>query len=201
MIVIYPGVYSATATPVNASSSALFLDPGASYSTQVVCSPGQVIISYSSGTERDGPVCSFYNANSAVYGATILRNNNAKAESYMTAFVNNTTAGFAGKMYNTVLRETNANNKWSLQYDNSAVGTGELVYCSVYTLAAGLADYSGGSGFKVTNCAFNYAYGTTAATVTNAQILASNNMNPTTYVSPGVTTAGVYYGTYAWPAP
>ena len=100
--------------------------------------------------------------------------------------------------YNCVFQETNANNNWSILYDNNSSASATVNNCSFYVSAAGLGDYSGGTSFSIINCAFNYTYSTTVTTNTNSYILSSHNMNSTTYVSPGATNQGVYYGTYAW---
>lgn len=201
MIVVRPGTYNVTLSGASLGSWAFFDFAGGR--TVYVCAPGQVIFNYTaSATYRDVGLCKFSLTTSAVYGAIINRNNGGKTLNYSTAFFNNTTVGYVGSMVNCAISEVNANNTWAVQYDNSAAGTGSATNCSFYNLATGLGSYGGSASLTLTNCAFNYGYGTEPGTHTNELILTSHNMTSGSatppYVSPGTTTQGVYYGTYAW---
>jgi hypothetical protein len=201
MIVVRPGTYSvAVMSPSGSSSSALF--DVANGSTVYVCAPGKTIINFTSNANRDGSLCHFGKSASAVYGAIIRRDNAGKTLNYSTAFFNNTTATYLGTLYNCAISEVNANNAWAIQYDNGATGTGKADYCSFYVLAAGQSSYGGSTSLTVSNSTFNYGYGTDNGIHTNELTLTSHNMTSESatppYVSPGTTTQGVYYGTYAW---
>ena len=203
-IIVYPGTYTMSPYYINGGNvSAGIADVNPSGSNQkpttFICAPGKVIISFTSdATARDGPAVFQNGTTSGVYGAIIKRNNNGKATNYSTAFFAGTWGGGYGVYYNCVFQETNANNNWSILYDNNSSASATVNNCSFYVSAAGLGDYSGGTSFSIINCAFNYTYSTTVTTNTNSYILSSHNMNSTTYVSPGATNQGVYYGTYAW---
>ena len=202
-IIVYPGTYNMSPYYIGANVSAGIADVNPSGSTSktttFICAPGKVIISFTSdATARDGPAVFQSGTTSGVYGAIIKRNNNGKTTSYSTAFFAGTWGGAYGVYYNCVFQETNANNAWSILYDNGSTGSATVNNCSFYVSAAGLGDYSGGTSFSIINCAFNYTYSTTVTTNTNSYILTSHNMNSTTYVSPGATNQGVWYGTYAW---
>ena len=200
MIIVYPGTY--TSTPVNTGSASYVLnDYSATYSTVWVCSPGRVIIQWTRGAARDAAVVNFLSANSAVYGAIFKRNNNGEVTNYSLAFCNSQSAAQLGSIYNCVYQETNANSNWSLVYNNSNTVTGTINNCTFAVNEAADGDYSSGANQVFNNCVYNWTYTSTGAgtsTQNNPQILASHNLNFTTYVAPGVTTAGVYSGTYAW---
>ena len=203
MIVVRPGTYSVSVTSVSSASYAFFDPANGANSTIYVCAPGKTVFNFTSGAARDGAICSFNNASSAMYGAIILRNNNGKTLNYSTAFFNNQTAGYLGTLYNCVVGETNANNKWAVQYDNGAAGTGKANNCSFYVGAAGQPSYGGSTSLTLTNCVFNYGYGTDNGTHNNELVLSpTGTMTSGTafppYVSPGTSTQGVYGGTYAW---
>ena len=132
--------------------------------------------------------------------ASVYFNGKGAGEPYAVAFFNNTTSNFYGSLYNCAIVETNANGNWSLQYDNGANMTGKVYNCSFYVTEGSSGDYSGGTSFVVDKSVFNWTYTPTYANVANSLVLTNHDMNSTTYVSPGTTTQGVYYGTYAWPA-
>jgi len=195
-IVVLAGTYNISASAVNASFSASCIIDGGK-PRLFVCAPGQVIINCTDATGlRDFSPISFSNANSAIYGAILKRNNGARTLSYATSFFNDETSNFKGKAYNTVFQEINANNIWSIQYDNGNDSTAKAYNCTIYTGAAGTGDYSGTTGCVITDTVFNSTYGTSSATFTGC--LTSQTVNATTYVTTGVTTKGVYSGTYAW---
>jgi hypothetical protein len=208
MYVINPGTYNLT--PVNlASPLAGFASAGISdYNLPriFVCSPdNRVILQWTAEASlRDAPMVSFQNSNSAIYGAVLKRNNNGKSLNYSVAMFNGSTAHCQGDFYNCVFAETNSNGNWSLQYDNAGVNNSTINNCTVYTIEAGDADYSGGAGLVLNNCAFTHIWGSTSATRNNN--VTNQSIDSTTYqLSVNNTASGVYSGTYAWgqslPAP
>lgn len=208
-IAIAPGAYTMAPYYDNGTTSAVLSDYSTTLTTSrpttYICAPGKVVISWTSSASRDGCAVTFANSTSNVYGAIFVRNNGGKTTSYSTAFFNNTTsAGSGGKFYNCVFSEVNANNNWSIMYDNAASAIGYVYNCSFYVQAAGLSDYSSGPNFVLTNCVYNWAY-TSSTTNTTPLILSSHNMNSSVtspiYSSPGTSTQGVYYGTYSWSTP
>lgn len=204
MIVVNPGTYDLT--PGNSTQSfvnSLIDDFG--NERVYVCSPdARTVVSYTaSQTVRDAPMVQLTNANSAIYGGVLKRNNNGRTTNYTVAFFR----GNAGATYlnglglfNCVLQETNANGDWSLQYDNSGNAAMEVTNCTFYTTENGQGDYSGGAGLVLNNCAFNYTYGAGTATKNNTVI--NQTIDANTYaLSTDNTTYGVYSGTYAWGQP
>jgi hypothetical protein len=155
MIIVNPGTY--TVTPgANANASYLFSD--GNFARKIVCAPGQVRFQWTSTAARDAPIVDFQNSGSAIYGAILLRDNSAKTNSYSVGLFNGSTAALKGNFFNCVFRETNANNNWALQYDNSSVIASQVNNCTFYFNAAGAADYSGGAGLVLNSCAFNQIY-------------------------------------------
>lgn len=201
MIVVNPGTYDLT--PGNSTQgyvNSLIDDFG--NERVYVCSPdARTVVSYTaSQSVRDAPMVQLTNANSAIYGGVLKRNNNGRTGNYPVAFFR----GNAGATYlnglglfNCVLQETNANGDWSLQYDNSGNAAMEVTNCTFYTIENGSNDYSGGAGLVLNNCAFNYTYGAGSATKTNTVV--NQTIDANTYaLSTDNTTYGVYSGTYAW---
>lgn len=196
-IVILPGTY--VEVPITA---------GSSYATTVltdgntprvfVCAPGQVKIQFSDASMSYGPyIANFQNSGTAVYGAIFERNNGGRSTNYMVAlFCGSSTVGnLEGNFYNCGFTEVNANNSWALLYDNEGAITSQLNNCTFKFGAGPQADYNGGGGMTITSSVFN-----TAAPTGNSlkvSTLASQSVSAT-YVTTGVTTAGVYSGTYAW---
>ena len=201
MIILAPGTYDTTPGYFeNAMTAALLADYG-NERVYVAAPDGQVVIQYTaSGSERDTAIIQFRNSNSAVYGAILKRNNNGRSTNYTVSFFR----GHPGSTYmkglglfNCVIQETNANNAWSLQYDNNADASFNLYNCTFYTGANGLGDYSGGAGFVLNDCAFNYTYGSGNATKTNTVV--NQTINASTYeLATNNTSYGVWSGTYAW---
>ena len=200
MAIILPGTYNPTAINVHlvGYGSVCYYDNN--YARTLVGYPGKCIWDYTANTsDRDAQVIAFQNASSAAYGITFKRNNNARSANYMTAFVGTETSYFAGKIYNCVFQETNANNAWSLGYANSGFPAGAaLNYCTFAVNAASAGDYSG-SGMAVNSCFFNYTYTSSSNTFSACQIGTSHSLNFSTYTSAEATTSGIAYGTYAWP--
>jgi hypothetical protein len=194
MIIVNPGTYTVTAS---AAASASYLFSDGNYARKIVCSPGRVKFQWASTAARDAPMVDLQNSGSAMYGATLLRDNSGKTTSYTVAVFGGTTASLKGNFYNCVFRETNANNAWSLQYDNAAQTIASQVNnCTFYFGTASTGDYSGGAGLVLNNCAFNQA--NPAGASTKNSTIYSQSVNATTYAIPSVTTAGVYSGTYDW---
>jgi hypothetical protein len=204
MIILAPGTYDTTPGYFENSMTAALLADYGNERVYVAAPDGQVIIQYTaSGTERDTAIVQFRNANSAIYGAILKRNNNARSTNYTVSFFR----GHPGSTYmkglglfNCVIQETNANNAWSLQYDNNGDASFNLYNCTFYTGANGLPDYSGGAGFVLNDCAFNYTYGTGSASKTNTVV--NQTINASTYeLSTNNTSYGVWSGQYAWGQP
>jgi hypothetical protein len=195
-IVILAGTYNISATGLaNGYGTACISDGG--NPRIFVCCPGQVIINCTDATAyRDFAPLDFVNSNSAIYGAILKRNNGGRTNSYSTSFLNDETITFKGKAYNTVFQEVNANNTWSIQYDNNNNSTARAYNCTFYTGANGIADYSGSTGCVITDSVFNYTYVSTTASIVTS--LTAQTVNSSTYATSGVTTKGVYSGTYSW---
>jgi hypothetical protein len=197
-IVVLPGTYSisATATATFAGFCSSGIKDG-NLPRVFICSPGQVIFNITDSTAlRDFSPIEFQNSQSAIYGAIIKRNNGGRTNSYSTAFFNDETSAFKGKAYNCVYQEVNANNLWSLQYDNGNNSTADINNCVIYTGANGVNDWSGSTGARLTSSVFNYTYGSTSMSLVDT--VTNQSVDPTTYVTTGQTTRGVYSGTYDW---
>lgn len=194
MFVVLAGTYTMTAVSGTSSSASVAIrDGGASYERVYVCCPGQTVIQWTANTaDRDCSMIDFGNTASAIYGATLKRNNNARSGSYVVAYFKGTTKG---NLYNCVLQETNANNSWSYQYDNYGYNNLAVRNCTIYNGAAPAGNYSNAGTCLTVDTVFNTTV-TTGGTETN--VLKSQTVNSSTYVTTGVTTAGVYSGTYAW---
>lgn len=201
MIILAPGTYDTTPGYLENSSAAALLADYGNERVYVAAPDGQVIIQYTaSGAERDTAIVQFRNASSAIYGAILKRNNNARSANYTVSFFR----GHPGSTYmkglglfNCVIQETNANNAWSLQYDNDNNASFNLYNCTFYTGANGLPDYTGGAGFVLNDCAFNYTYGTGNASKINTVV--NQTINASTYeLSTNNTSYGVWSGQYAW---
>jgi hypothetical protein len=191
MFVILEGTYTITPTSVNGSS--VGLTDGGNH-REFVCAPGRVIIQHTANSAgRDSAIFHFANTSSKIYGAIIKRNNNGRTTSYEVAYFKSASA--KGNFYNCVFSETNANNAWSYQYDNYGTNNLALRNCTFYHLAAPSGNYTNAGTCLTIDSVFNTTV-TTGGTETN--VLKSQTVNATTYVTTGVTTAGVYSGTYAW---
>lgn len=202
MIIVDPGTY--TVTPAtNTNASYIIDDISASYSTVVVCNPGNVIFAWT-GSGRDKAIVNLNSTSSAVYGAIFKRNNNGEgiANSYSIALNNSETAQQKNPYYNCVFQETNANGNWSLVYNNGNTVTGTVNYCTYALNEVGTNDFASGSNQVFNNCFFNWSYGTTSSVHNNEIISSTHDLNFTTYQSAQATAggAGVYYGTYSWSA-
>lgn len=196
-IVIMAGTYTVTPGVATGTADAVAGLSDNNLPRKFVCCPGQTVIQWSAtGAQRDATMVDFRNSGSVLYGATLLRDNNARTNTYSAAFFNSSTAGTQqGTFYNCVFRETNANNVWSFQYDNAGTQTQKIYNCTLYAGAAALGNWSSSASVILTDSVVNTTT-TTGATETN--VLKSQTVNSTTYVTSGVTTAGVYSGTYAW---
>ena len=196
-IVIMAGTYTVTPGVATGTADAVAGLSDNNLPRKFVCCPGQTVIQWSAtGAQRDATMVDFRNSGSVLYGATLLRDNNARTNTYSAAFFNSSTAGTQqGTFYNCVFRETNANNVWSFQYDNAGTQTQKIYNCTLYAGAGAQTNWTSSSSVILTNTVINTTT-TTGATETN--VLQSQTVNSTTYVTTGVTTAGVYSGTYAW---
>lgn len=201
MIIVGAGTYAMTPS-VSGQGSYILNDISNTFSTVVVCAPGKVILTWNAGAARDAGVVSFKSTNSAVYGAIFQRDNNGKTVNYSTAFCNSQSTAQLGPYYNCVFQETNANNNWSLVYNNSNTVSGTVNYCTFAVNKSALGDYSSGANQVFNNCLYNWTYTSTGAgtsTQNNPVILSSHDLDFTTYKSTSAAGSGVYYGTYAWP--
>lgn len=191
MFVILEGTYTLTPTSINGSS--VGLNDGGNQ-REFVCAPGKVIIQHTaSGSDRDSAIFNFTNTNSKIYGAIIKRNNNGRTTNYTVAYFR--MASSKGNFYNCVFSETNPNNAWSYQYDNDGTNNLALRNCTFYNLADPAGNYTNAGTCLTIDSVFNTTV-TTGGTETN--VLKSQTVNATTYVTTGVTAAGVYSGAYAW---
>lgn len=189
MFVILEGTYTMTAV---SNGNSVALRDGGNERVYVGC-PSKTIIQWTASTaDRDAPMVQFTNTASAMYGIIAKRNNNGRTTNYMTAFFK----GMAkGNFYNCVFSETNAGNLWSYQYDNYAENNIAIRNCTIYNAAAPAANYTNAGTCLTIDTVFNTTV-TTGGTETN--VLKSQTVNSSTYVTTGVTTAGVYSGTYSW---
>ena len=193
MFVVMAGTYTMTAVSGTSSSASVAIRDGGTNERVYVCCPGQTIIQWTANTgDRDCVMVDFGNTASAIYGGILKRNNNARSGNYVVSFFKMTTKG---TMYNTVFQETNSNNSWSWQYDNYGYNNFTVNNCTIYNSAAPSGNYSNAGTCVINNTVFNTAC-TTGGTETG--VLKSQTVNSSTYVTTGVTTAGVYSGTYAW---
>jgi hypothetical protein len=197
MYVIKPGVYTLTPVVVQATFNSAGFSDG-NLPRTFFCAAGQVVFQWTAtSTQRDATMVDLQNTNSSVYGAILKRNNNGKTTSYSTAMLNGSTSTSKGDFYNCVFQETNANGDWSLQYDNPGAIQTTVNNCSFYTTENGQADYSGGAGLVLNNCAFRYVWGTSNSTRNST--ISAQTMDATTYeLATNNSTHGVYSGTYAW---
>lgn len=189
MFIILEGTYTMTA--VSTGNSVAIRDGG--NARVFVCCPGRTIIQWTASTgDRDSPLVSITNANSAIYGGIFKRNNNGRTTNYTVAFWK---AQTRGNYYNSVFSETNGNNAWSYQYDNYGQNNLAVRNCTFFNDAAPSGNYTNAGTCLTIDTVFNTTV-TTGGTETN--VLKSQSVDPTTYVTSGVTTAGVYSGTYSW---
>jgi hypothetical protein len=189
MYIILEGTYSITSV---ATGQSVGLRDGGNERV-FVCCPGKAIIQWTAtASGRDAPMIAFTNTSSKIYGAIVKRNNNGRTTNYTVAYWIGPTKG---DMYNCVFSEVNANNAWSYQYDNYGQNNLALRNCTFYNGAAPSANYTNAGTCLTIDSVFNTAV-TTGGTETN--VLKSQTVNATTYETTGVTTAGVYSGTYAW---
>lgn len=197
MIIVYAGSY--TATPYSTANLGVIMsDISSTYSTVVVCMPGETILNWNAGSIRDAGIADFNSSNSALYGAILKRDNNGKTTNYSTAFSH---MAQLGPFYNCVLQETNANNNWSLVYNNLGTVTGPMNYCTFAVNKASPGDYASTASQVFNNCLYNYTYTSTGAgtsTQNNPVILSGHDLDFTTYRAGAMAGAGVYYGTYSW---
>lgn len=197
MVIFLEGTYTLSSF-VSGSGEFCFNDDGRE--RHFVCQPGKAVFNWTAnGGARDAAPFRFANAATRFYGGIVRRNNNGRTLNYSTAFFNGTTVTFNGIVFNTVIAETNANNNWSLSYNNADwTGTQGPYYCTFAVGTTALSSYTGGTTFTGNFCAGNWGVNITSATFTN-YVNASGAMNATTYAIAG--SSGVYNGTYAWPAP
>jgi hypothetical protein len=196
MFVILAGTY--TVTPQAFGSAYATFALGDNNNIRVfVGAPGLVKIQINTASGYGPYVADFKNSSSACYGIIFERNNGGKTASYEVALFcgTNSVGKLEGNFYNCGFTETNANNAWSLQYDNESTITSQLNNCTFKFGGSGTADYTGGAGLVFNNSVFNQAIPTSSSTKTNT--LASQTVSAS-YVTTGVTDRGVYSGTYAW---
>lgn len=198
-VMVSEGTYTLTSTSVgDGYGEAAMFDNGGQ--KLIICAPGKVKFQFTSNAgTRDAYFFRFSNPATRVYGGIFRRNNNGRSGSYEVAFITNLTTSFnLNKIYNCVLEETNANGAWSLQYANAGYsGDTDIVNCTFRSSTNGAASYSGSAQLRLIDCA-GMNVGSTNATITNYY---TGTPNATTYAVTGATSQGVYFGTYAWPAP
>jgi hypothetical protein len=191
MYIILEGTYSITSV---ATGQSVGLRDGGNERV-FVCCPGKAIIQWTAtASGRDAPMIAFTNTSSKIYGAIVKRNNNGRTTNYTVAYWIGPTKG---NMHNCVFSEVNANNAWSYQYDNYGQNNLALRNCTFYNSAAPAGNYTNAGICLTIDSVFNTTV-TTGGTETN--VLKSQTVNATTYETTGVTTAGVYSGTYSWSA-
>ena len=194
MYVILSGTYTMTAINGTYSDASIAIRDGGNERIYVGC-PGRTTIQWTANTNsRDCAMVDFGNTASKIYGAIIKRNNNGRSGSYVVAYFKGTTKG---NFYNCVFSETNANGSWSYQYDNYAYNNIGIRNCTIYNASAPSGNYTNAGTCLTIDTVFNTTC-TTGGTETN--VLKSQSVSGSDYSVSGVTTAGVYSGTYAWNA-
>ena len=196
-IVILSGTYSIT-PQANGSTYGTSAITDSNKPRLFVGAPGKVKIQFTYPSAYGPYAVDFQNSGSACYGIIFERNNAGKTNSYEVAvFCGSATVGnLKGNFYNCAFTETNANGLWSLQYDNEGRIASQVNNCTFKFGAAALGDYSGSTGLNINYCVFNQANPGGSSTKSNT--LYSQTVNATTYAVTGVTTSGVYSGTYSW---
>lgn len=197
MIVIKPGTYILSSVIFDFSSISRYIFSDANKDLEIVCYPGQVKIigPTTDPGSRDYHHIHLQNSNSHLYGGIIYRNNNNRANNYSNAiFGYPRTSGNTGTVSNTFFKETNANGRYSIHYDNPNTHNWTANNCS-FNGSTWQSNYSGGSSTTVNFCAGSGSW-TTSGTKNNPQTNSTFNSDFSTTVSN--TTYGVYSGTYAW---
>lgn len=188
MFVIAEGTYTVTTFGTNSTA----IRDGGNH-REFVCQPGSVVIQWTAtAADRDAAMLQFTNANSKIYGGILRRNNNGRTTNYTVAYFKGQTLG---NLYNCVFSETNTNGAWSYQYDNYGTNNIAIHNCTFYNILAPSGNYTNAGTCLTIDSVFNTGV-TTGGTETN--VLKSQTVNASTYQTTGVTTAGVYSGTYAW---
>lgn len=196
-IVILPGTYSGGINFVTATvnTTTAFLDKGKPIS--YICAPGQTIIEFTRGaTERDLCIAMLTNSSSAVYGAYLKRNNNGQTANYGNAWMraSDGTNSNVGTVSNCVFREVNANGNWARNY---FAGGYTVQYTTLYVSQNAQNDYNSATGASWDYVVCNYQKGTGTTPWTNSY---ENQTIESDFQVTGLSTAGVYAGTYAWDA-
>ena len=208
-------------TTVN-NGSPLLYDSG--HPINFICAPGQVTLSYVQDSQsttnfsgaRDCVTTMFQHAYSKLIGAYIKRDNGGTVNNYSAAWfhrqhgqlpTSNTTIFYAavtnltksvlgGGLYNSVLREVNANGFWSRCYMPDGFSRHRVSNCVIYSSVAGLADFHNDANQVWDYVACNTTKGTGTTPWTNS--VESVSFNPDFSYTGNA--AGVYSGTYAWDA-
>lgn len=196
MFVILAGTYTVTPQAYG-NTFATFALGDNNYQRVFVAAPGLVKIQFTTAGGYGPYPADFKNSSSACYGIIFERNNGGKTLNYETALFcgTNSVGASEGNFYNCGFTETNANNAWSLQYDNNSTISSLINNCTFKFGAAGASDYTGSSGLVFNNSIFNQVSPTSSSVKNNT--LFSQTVSAS-YVTTGVTDRGVYSGTYAW---
>lgn len=192
---ILPGTYAIANEVLSYSESMLRDDNKALH---FIGYPGQVIITESSNVNaRDNHMWAMRNTGTRAYGLIIRRNNNGRADSYMTAVFGRDSASVHGQVYNCVFEEVNANGAASFVYDNGGIASVHVERC-LFVAGNFMASYSGGSSTNAINNACTSTFATNGASTNN---VSNATINSSTYQLTNYSDAtyGVYSGTYAWP--
>jgi len=205
------------------NGSPLFYDSG--HPINFICAPGQVTLSYvqnrtssPSGSQgaRDTVISTFQHAYSKLIGAYIKRDNGGSVDNFSVAWFHRQQGGLpssnsaifhgitsnmtkdlmSGGLYNTVLREVNANGFWSRTYIPLGTSKHRVSNSVIYSPVAGLNDFHNDSGQVWDYVACNTTKGTGTTPWTNSVESVSFNED-WSYTG---NAAGVYSGTYAWDA-
>lgn len=193
MLIFMPGVYSVTSMLIgDGFTESAFLDGG--FHREIVCVPGKVTFNWmANAAMRDAPLVTLTNADSKIHGAIIARNNNGRTLTYSVAFFRG--FGSRGTLRNCVFREVNANNAWTLHYDNNNNFPILIDQCVFFVLDNGATPWSGGTGVDIRNSVFTRLTGS-SITLTNS--LTNATVDATTYRTTGAVNQGTYFGQYSW---
>lgn len=184
-------VIGGTYTPEISSSSAMQVPIIDNNRPRIfVCAPSKVVINFTPAqgqTARRCHMTALSNLQSAIYGATIVRNMFDTTNPLEYAFF----GGYVGNFYNCAFRENS--NFWTFAYNAIPVNF-RIENCTFFTKNAALTVTTDASKVLVRNSVFNKPVTTDAVldnTVTNQAVGGK-------YIITGITDKGVHSGRYSW---
>lgn len=185
MIVVYPGSYhnpNTYTSMYDSYYSSVIIDRNKSL--QIVCAPGQVMLTGTDLGRRDFGHYTFLNVNSKIYGAIIYRNNGGRTANFSTAI----SRSGQGALYNCVFREVGTNGYFSLHYAN-----GYVTFSNCLVIGGSWTGNYNGTGAFLYSASNNASVSAASSNIGNGLGKAINldwSVDSISY--------GVYSGTYAW---